>query len=166
MDTTVTMYGFAKYGTAIVVLLFLLVIAIGILYLFFLSKSKKEVLDAQNPNKKLKIEEPAPSVKQRIINRYSKDIGNIQFEYINKKMSGREAYQELSKEIRKFAREMTGVDISVYTLEEIKMLKFPVLEELIENCYQPEFSSEHENDADKTIEKTIERTLKVMKKWK
>ena len=166
MDTTVTLNSFVKYGVGIVVLLFALVVIVALIYFRLLSKTKEEIKNAKKAKKELKIVEPTPSVKQRIINKYSKELSAIHKQFINHEKSGRECYQLLSKDIRRFAREMTGVDISVYTLEEIKLLKFPVLEELIENCYKPEFSAEYENMADETFEENIEKTLKVMKKWK
>ena len=58
------------------------------------------------------------------------------------KLSDRHAYQQLSKVIRHFVFDVTGIKVQNYTLSEIKGLNIPMLYYLIDECYEPEFSKQ------------------------
>jgi len=101
-----------------------------------------------------------------------KDVNAIQKKYINKlntieadldanKISVRKAYQELSTVIRHFVYEVTDIKVQYYTLREIKKLNMPILYELIQEYYIPEFSKYSIGN----IKESIEKTRKVIQKW-
>lgn len=101
-----------------------------------------------------------------------KDIAKIKLRYIeklekiksglyNKELTAREAYQRMSMCIRKFVYEVTGIKVQNYTLEDIRQLNMPVLEELIMEYYIPEFAIE---SIDNSVE-SIEKTKRAIEKW-
>lgn len=101
-----------------------------------------------------------------------KDIAKIKLRYIgklekiksslyNKELTTREAYQRMSMCIRKFVYEVTGIKVQNYTLEDIRQLNMPVLEELIMEYYIPEFAIE---SIDNSME-SIEKTKRAIEKW-
>ena len=53
-----------------------------------------------------------------------------------------------------FVYEMTGISVQNCTLEEIRPLRIPRLTRLVEEYYEPEFSSEDLGDALKSLSKT------------
>ena len=73
----------------------------------------------------------------------------------------RPAYQELSRIIRNFAKAISGVDVTTSTLSEMKAKKIPVLTELIETYYEPEFAVETDDD----VFKAISGARTVMERW-
>lgn len=101
-----------------------------------------------------------------------KDISSIKYEYLkklndleksleSKKISSRKAYQELSMLIRLFVYELTGLEVQTCTLKDIKKLNIPVLYELIEEYYDPEFSKISRGN----IKESIEKTKGVIGRW-
>ena len=86
--------------------------------------------------------------------KYLKELEKIERDFINKKITLRSAYQKMSKCIRKFVFEVTGIKVHNYTLEDIKALHMPILEELIKEYYVPEFSKQSSGDVTASIEKT------------
>lgn len=86
--------------------------------------------------------------------KYLKELEKIEGDFINKKITLRSAYQKMSKCIRKFVFEVTGIKVHNYTLEDIKALHMPILEELIKEYYVPEFSKQSSGDVTTSIEKT------------
>ena len=77
------------------------------------------------------------------------------------KLSERSAYQKLSKTIRQFVFDMTGIRVQYYTLQEIKEINKPQLTALIEECYFPEFS--RCGGADFVM--TVNKARKVIREW-
>ena len=94
--------------------------------------------------------------------RYMDSINKLALEVKKKKISNRNAYNELSMLIRKFVYEATKIDVTKCSLNEIRELKYDSLTELVEEYYEPEFSFEKEGD----ILTSIEKTKGVIEKWK
>ncbi len=93
--------------------------------------------------------------------KYIEELCRIESDLHTDKISMRLAYQKMSICIRKFVYEMTGMKVVNYTLQEIKLLHMPVLEELISEYYTPEFAWKSSGDADTSIEKT----KRVIERW-
>lgn len=134
----------------------LVIILLILLTLFvFMQKKKKEL-------KKL------PEVKDITL----KDLNVIKRKYLSQldevnnklndnKISTRIAYQEISTIIRLFVYESTDIKVQHYTLKDIKRLNIPILYELIQEYYAPEFSEYILGD----IKSSLEKTRKVIEKW-
>ncbi|HPF29881.1 MAG TPA: hypothetical protein PLZ77_07230, partial [Lachnospiraceae bacterium] len=73
---------------------------------------------------------------------YLNKLEQLKLQYQQGECSVRDAYQRMSAIIRGFVEEATGIKVPNYTLQDIKELKMPVLEELIEEYYSPEFERE------------------------
>ncbi len=74
----------------------------------------------------------------------------------------REAYQSLSRHVRDFVYEMTGVKVQNYTLQELKGMNMPKLAALIEECYVPEFALDN---CRSDVKETIKKARKVIGEW-
>ena len=81
--------------------------------------------------------------------------------HFNNKIELREAYQQISSEMRLFVFEMTDIKTQNYSLAEIKELNLPILYELIEEYYEPEFASKSVGDFNASITKA----RRVISEW-
>ncbi len=90
--------------------------------------------------------------------RYLAQLCELQRNLRSGKVEIRVAYQAMSGCIRDFVYEVTGIKVTNYTLNEIRELHMPVLEELISEFYEPEFAIETAEDGVEAIEKT-KRTI-------
>ena len=97
----------------------------------------------------------------RIKEKYLKRLDNIEEKLNSNKISVRHAYQMLSANIRYFVFEVTNIKVQNYTLREIEKLKMPILSELIEEYYAPEFAEYSVGN----IKTSLEKTRKVIEKW-
>lgn len=138
----------------IIMLFFLILIIVNVFILF---KTKKK----EGKHNKTIIVEPSIKDKSLIKEQYLKEIDLLKNKLNNNEISSRKAYQSLSILIRTFIFEMTSVNVLNYTLEEIKVLKMPVLTALVEDYYDPEFAV----DTKGNIESSIEKTREVIARW-
>ena len=153
MQTSVNLqdpFSYSIFFLIVVVLLFLI-----ITIYFIMQKRKKTVVDI-------------PIIREASF----KDLKNIKHKYLKKldklgskidanKISIRIAYQSLSIIIRFFVYEVTNIKVQNYTLRDIKRLNMPVLYELIQEYYTPEFAMHSLGDTKSSLEKT----RKVIEKW-
>jgi len=93
--------------------------------------------------------------------KYIKILIDLEKKLDNNNISIREAYQKLSSAIRYFVYEVTNIKVQNYTLQDIKKLDMPILYELVEEYYVPEFSEKSIGN----IKLSIEKTRKVIEKW-
>ena len=77
------------------------------------------------------------------------------------KISNRKAYQELSKIVRHYTYETTGVKVHNYTLDEIKGINMKGLYDVVSECYAPEFSI----DKSGAVYSSIDKARKVVEGW-
>ena len=98
------------------------------------------------------------SIQQKYIDKLNK----IKYNLDSDKISLRIAYQELSMVIRLFVYEVTNIKVQNYTLKDIEQLNMPILYELIQEYYVPEFAEHSIGD----IKSSIEKTRKVIERWK
>ena len=142
---------------SIIPLVFLAIIIIILIY--FLIKNKKIV----TVEKEIVKEIPEKNVKNIpvIKNKYLKQLDKINKEFKENLITLREAYQSISGVIRLFIFEVTDITTQNYTLTEIKKLDLPVIYELIEEYYEPEFASKSIGDFDASINKT----RRIINEW-
>lgn len=157
MPITVELQDMFSYSLLLVAIAVVLVAIIGVagLLVFLLKKKVKQ------PEKA----EPSPVVKpvtgDQVKEKYYVVINDLETEYRKGRMSNREAYQELSRLVRHFVYEMTGIKVHHNTLDEIQKLNMPGLYAVIEECYAPEFSV----DKDGNIYDTMNKARMVIKEW-
>lgn len=89
-----------------------------------------------------------------IKSKYLERLNQIQSDVASGSITTRTAYQKMSICIREFVYEVTGISVQNCTLQDIKQLRMPVLEELITEYYHPEFAIESVGDSMASIEKT------------
>lgn len=138
----------------ITILFFLILVIINIILLI---NPKKSNLHNDIPL----VIEPPKNNKLTIKEKYLKEIELLKTQLQNNEISSRKAYQRLSMIIRKFIFEMTSLKVQNYTLEEIRKIKMPVLIDLVEEYYDPEFSANEKGN----IESSIEKTREVISRW-
>ena len=111
--------------------------------------------------------------KIKVVKLEQKNLNEIKSKYLynikllinnldNKKITNRTAYQNLSRLIRNCIFEVTNIKVQYYTLDDIKKLNIPILYELVEDYYDPEF----QRYSNGNILKSINKTKKVIEEWK
>lgn len=134
--------------------LVLLVIAIfGILLVILIDILSKKVKEIK--------ETPKPIDVNMIKNEYLAKIDNLIKRVNNKEIKERKAYNELSVIIREFIFKTTHIDVLKYTLADAKATNNKELIKLLNEYYEPEFSSEGKGD----LNTSIENTRKVIREW-
>lgn len=131
------------------------IILIIILFIYFIRKGKKKIKKVPTIIK--------PSIKDinQIKHKYLDDLNKVLLDVNNDKIANRHAYQKVSIIIRHFVYEATNIKVQNYSLSEIKDLNMPMLYELINEYYDPEFSKMSKGN----IIKSIEKTREVIEKW-
>lgn len=127
-------------------------------YLIYTKKIKEKT------NKKEEIKEiPEKNIKNIPIikGKYINELDTIEYRYKNEMIELRQAYQLISETMRLFVFEITDITTQNYSLEEIKKLNLPILYELIEEYYEPEFASKTVGN----FENSINKARRVIKQW-
>lgn len=93
--------------------------------------------------------------------RYLLKIQELENNLNEKKISNRKSYQDLSSIIRNFIFEATNIKVQNYTLKEIKMINIPILYDLVNEYYDPEFSIISKGN----IISSINKTRMVIERW-
>ena len=138
------------FSYSIFLLILLILIIAGILLKLFLPKREKK--------KKIVLNKDLYSVKQD----YIKLIDLLEMDYKNNRTTTKEAYARLSKIIRSFIEEVTGLNVKSISLSEVKRYNLPYLEDLMREYYVPEFACNDEGN----IEKSLSKTREVIKIWR
>lgn len=156
MQTSINMQEPFKYS--VIPLIFVTCLAIVIIcYLIKTRKNKEKVQEniiKEIPEKNVK---NIPIIKEKYLNQ----LNSIEYKYKNEMIEIRKAYQLISQLIRMFVFEITDITTQNYSLAEIKKLNIPILYELIEEYYEPEFASKSEGD----IESSINKARRVIEQW-
>ena len=92
---------------------------------------------------------------------YISQLIKIQEGYDNGQLAMRDTYQRISASIREFVFKVTDIEVHNYTLTDIKRLNMPVLAELVEEYYRPEFEKESLGD----VKNSIEKTKRAIERW-
>ena len=161
MPITVELQDMFSYSLLLVIGAVMLVTLIGIIGLIVLKKSKNK----KKPVVVKKAPEPKPVKPQvsgeQLKQKYCIAIDDLEKKYRDGKISKRKAYQKLSIVLRRFVFELTGVKVHNYTLNEINRLNMPRLSEVIDQCYEPEFSADKDGD----LYDTMNKARMVIKEW-
>lgn len=149
MKTSVTLQEPFSYSLLPIVVLSVLVLSYGI-YLFCSHVHKKD--------KKKTVQKPACKPTSRaelalIKQKYLAELENIRQSAYEKQITTRETYQNMSRCIRQFVYEVTGIKVQNYTLFDIQQLHMPHLESLIAEFYHPEFAVISQGDSDAAYQK-------------
>jgi len=140
---------------------FIIGIILAMIIIFYLIGSKKE---KEEIKKKSIIKEiPERNIKNIpvIKDKYLEQLASIEYRYTNGMIEVRTAYQLISEAIRLFVFEVTDITTQNYSLREIKNLGIPILYELIEEYYEPEFASKSEGD----LNSSINKARRVIEQW-
>lgn len=159
MRTTINLQEPFTYSFIPLIITFLLIIGFTI-YIILSKKSKDNVKGKMEEVKVI----PERNIKNIpvIKNKYLQQLNDIEDKYTNKKIELRKAYQLISEAIRLFVFEVTDITTQNYSLTEIKKINIPVLYELIEEYYEPEFASKTIGDFNSSINKA----RRVINEWK
>ena len=158
MPITVELQDMFSYSLLRVALAVALSVGLNVIGIIdFMSKKK--------PKNQQEVIMPTPVTKpvsgNQVKEKYCHLLDDLETEYRGGKVSNRKAYQELSRVVRQFVYEMTGIKVHHNTLDEIKRLNMPNLYAVIEECYAPEFSV----DKDGSIYDTMNKARMVIKEW-
>ena len=115
----------------------------------------------------------APVEREIVVKKPVRGIEQIRAQYLRElhavrqagesgSMSRRACYQELSRIIRMFVYEATGIEVQNYSFREISAVGIAPLTELVREYYEPEFAMESEANALHSLEKTE----RMMRAWK
>ncbi len=149
-----------KYGYIILpVIIFILAVSFVcalILYLKYRPKNKKkQVVDGEKAWRALYDDE-----KYRLRMKYLQLLDALYYKVSYDKISNRQCYLMISRYVRQFVSEITGVKVSRCTLNDIRWMNMPMLAALIEELYEAEFSKSSLGDPYWAIEKT-KRVIEV-----
>ncbi len=97
------------------------------------------------------------AIKKKYLSRLAKLMESVESNSIEIRI----AYQKLSKIIRMFIYEATGIKVQNYTLAEIREQNMTVLAELVEEYYPPEFAKMSVGN----IVESLAKTKKVIEEW-
>ncbi|MBQ9609541.1 MAG: hypothetical protein IJV15_08885 [Lachnospiraceae bacterium] len=139
------------------VALIILTILILIPVIYFIVK----IIISKNEAKPIEVNYAPVKDISDIKDKYNRLIMEIIDRYNAGEMSDKDAYQRLSSIIRHFVYDMTGIKVQNYTLSEIASVNIPQLYYLIDECYEPEFSTEIKRN----ILETCEKARKVIIEW-
>lgn len=149
-----------KYGYLILpVIIFALAVSFVcalILYLKYRPQHKKKrAVDGEKAWRALYDDE-----KHRLRMKYLELLDALYYKVSYDKLSNRQCYLMISRYVRQFVSEITGVRVSRCTLNDIKWMNMPMLAALIEELYEAEFSKSSLGDPYWAIEKT-KRVIEV-----
>lgn len=119
------------------------------------NKRKKKVED------KVKVEEIKNIDINAIKRKYLEELDVIESQLNTNMIHIRIAYQDISRVIRHFVYEVTNIRVQNYSLKEIKDLDMPILYELMQEYYVPEFSKYSYGN----VKDSLQKTRKVIEKW-
>lgn len=149
-----------KYGYIILpVIIFILAVFFVcalILYLKYRPQHKKKrVVDGEKAWRALYDDE-----KYKLRMKYFRLLDELYYRVSNNEITLRQCYLMLSRYVRGFVSEITGVKVSRCTLNEIRWMNMPMLAALIEEFYEVEFARVSLGDAYAAIAKT-KRVIEV-----
>ncbi len=146
---------FSYMPIGLIVIAALAVILLILLIIRIVKKLKKQ------PQKPIEVIEVPENKLLRLKNKYSNMLMDILRRHEAGQLNDRLAYQELSKVVRHFVHDVTGIKVQNYTLEEIGRVNIPSLYYLIAECYKPEFDALGNGN----VPDTINKARKVIEGW-
>lgn len=131
-------------------------IIVGGIFLFLCLMCMIIIMLMKRPKKVAPAPVVAAPVKtlQDIKVQYYSELQQIDVLISSGKIDLKSAYQQMSTTLRHFIYEATGVKVQNLSLLEIKMLNMPVIANLVEEYYAPEFAEKSVGNFRESIEKT------------
>ena len=157
MITSVELQKPFSYMLIWLIMAIIFIAAVIFLQIFF----RKKFGDKLKRPKKIKIKKPKPKTLLEIKTKYMGQLDIIEDDLRTRKISIRQAYNQMSKCIREFVFEATGIPVDKYSLLEIRSVGIPALTQLVSEYYEPEFARFTYAD----INQSIFKTRKVMQLW-
>ncbi len=161
MQTAVELQDMLSYSLVGPMLIGILLCAsVAVFIIRKLVRKMKAGQQAVEPKEVIKPKEtPGISVSK---DKYCKLLTKIEYKYNTGVINDRQGFAELSKTIRLFVHEVTGIRVQNYTLAEIGEVGMPKLYELISECYIPEFKEDGSGD----ILAAVSKAREVIMQWK
>ena len=150
MKTSVELQDPFSYMLIWLILAVIILAAFVFTQVYFRKKLREELRKAKKIRLK-KISEATLEGKKR---KYITELEFIEMDLRNNKIDKREAYLRMSKTIRMFVHDVTGINVQKYTLMEIKRVNIPQLTQLVREYYEPEFALRSSADAATSIYRT------------
>ena len=91
---------------------------------------------------------------EKLKKEYLAKLARIESAFEADPTSIRLTYEKMSKLIRSFAYNATGIEVQKYTLYEIRLANMNALADLVEEYYEPEFDRISAGDARESLKKT------------
>ncbi len=98
---------------------------------------------------------------QELKNQYLAKLAQLESDFLGGKIESRDAYEELSNIFRTFIYDATGTPAHKYTLYDMRGLDKPIVYNLVNNYYAPEFSK----DTKGNIIESIDFTKRAIFEW-
>lgn len=165
METTVTLQPPFEYEMWVLVVFSILLVAgiAAVIYAIIKMKNKDTVREVTSEEEAV-YKKAGQITLYNAKRKYVLQIQRLIADYKAKKISKRDGYQKLSLIIREFVFETTRIDVTKYTLRDLKGLKLSKLDTLIEEYYVPEFG-EDERSKNMNLEASCNRAMGVIKTW-
>lgn len=109
-----------------------------------------------------RVVKPPKVVMPFLKSKYGRQVARLDAALNKGQVEERIAYQELSRIIRAFAKEVTFIDVDKYTLSEIEMLNIPQLHRLMRAYAEPEFSL----GAETNVTRALIQTGETIQAWR
>ena len=123
---------------------------------------RKKLGDRLKREKKIRMKKIAEATLEGKKKKYLGELTYIEADLINNRINIREAYHRISKTIRMFVYEVTGIKVQHYTLSEIRRVNIPQLTSLVMEYYEPEFARETRAD----VRASIFKTRRLIEGWR
>lgn len=160
MPITVELQEMYSYSYLVIGIAILLAV-IAIIAIIAALRMKTKTIKKRPVRQQTSVAPVRPLNKNQLKHRYITMLVDLENSSRNDKVSNRQAYQELSRIVRQFASEVTGLKVQNYILEEIKRMNMPELYAMIAECYVPEFAWNKNGD----IHESINKARKVIEEW-
>ena len=153
MPTSVKLRNMLDYSTLPIIIVgtvLLLITIVAVIYILV------RVIKSKKNKRKITAKElfwTKPDM-ERLKKEYLAKLARIEEAFLADPTLIRPTYEKMSKLIRNFAYQATGIEVQKYTLYEIRMANMNSLADLVEEYYEPEFDRISEGDAKESIKKT------------
>lgn len=159
VESSVKLNGIFMYSTLPIWLAAIALITVGVIILVSILSRKGEPAPRRVAAVRPRV--PIGTDRMRVKSRYLGLLKDLEYRLREGGIEFRPAYQELSKILRDFVKEIGGLDITRCTLSQIREKNIPVLTRLIETFYEPEFAVETDDD----VFEALENVVKVIEGW-
>ena len=155
METSVKLQDGFSYSLLPIIGLIIIIVATVLVVIIM------EIMKAAEKKAKKKPVVKIPSDITSIRTKYLLALDKVKLDFEDGKISIRETYTLMSSIIREFIHKTTGINVKNYSLQDIRTLDMPILEQLVTEYYAPEFARESNGD----VQLSYEKTRKAMEEW-